>query len=195
MRSGTRLSQPRGALCSAWPAAEPERAILHDLPRNFHDLPGKAQTSVLAAAPPLTHIRWDAPIAAMVEHVARLLRSCVPVPLCRLKPLTGSMVNRSRRRFTARRQRFSPAIPCLRHHGMRGRDRPATRDAHPARGQAVRFPGAPGPDFGDRRPGPTGPLVANGAEGAADPLTRRPVERTLDGARTVRILERAVDQR
>ncbi|MCY4096994.1 MAG: hypothetical protein OXF40_01855 [Rhodospirillales bacterium] len=60
------------AVRSGWPAADLERAILHDLPRRFHDLPAEAQADVLAAAPSLTHTRWDALIAAMAEHVARL---------------------------------------------------------------------------------------------------------------------------
>ena len=60
------------AVRSGWPAADLERAILHDLPRRFHGLPAEAQADVLATAPSLTHTRWDALIAAVTEHVARL---------------------------------------------------------------------------------------------------------------------------
>ena len=60
------------AVRSGWPAADLERAILHDLPRRFRGLPAEAQAGVLATAPSLTHTRWDALIAAMTEHVARL---------------------------------------------------------------------------------------------------------------------------
>ena len=60
------------AVLSGWPASDLERAVLHDLPRRFHDLPPDAQAAVLAAAPPLTRTRWDALIAATAEHIARL---------------------------------------------------------------------------------------------------------------------------
>lgn len=60
------------AVRRGWPACDLERAILHDLPRKFHALPPAAQATVLAVAPPLTHTRWDALLAATVEHIARL---------------------------------------------------------------------------------------------------------------------------
>lgn len=60
------------AVRAGWPQADLERAILHDLPRRFHALPRARQAAVLAAAPPCTGTRWDALIAATVEHVARL---------------------------------------------------------------------------------------------------------------------------
>ncbi len=48
------------------------RAIVHDLPRRFHALSPERQREELARHVPLTHTRWDALIAAMVEHVAWL---------------------------------------------------------------------------------------------------------------------------
>lgn len=66
------LAHYADAIRSGWPACDLERAILHDLPRRFHGLPTAAQADVLAAAPPLTHTRWDALLAATVEHIARL---------------------------------------------------------------------------------------------------------------------------
>lgn len=48
------------------------RVLMHQLPRRFHGLPAADQTATLADPPPLTNTRWDAFLAAVVEHVARL---------------------------------------------------------------------------------------------------------------------------
>ena len=66
------LETDADAVRSGWPDADLERAILHDRPRRFRDLPAKAPADVLAAAPPLAHTRWDALIAALTGHVAPL---------------------------------------------------------------------------------------------------------------------------
>ena len=60
------------AIEDGWTEAELLRAILHDLPRRFHALSRPAQAKVLAGAPPLTGRRWDALLAATVEHIAAL---------------------------------------------------------------------------------------------------------------------------
>ena len=55
-----------------WPEMDLERMIVHDLPRQFHARNATEQREVLKERVPLTHTRWDALLAAMVEHVARL---------------------------------------------------------------------------------------------------------------------------
>ena len=60
------------AVDAGWTHYEIYRAIMHDLPRRFHALPTRAQRTVLGAPPRLTGTRWDALLAATVEHVARL---------------------------------------------------------------------------------------------------------------------------
>ena len=53
-------------------------ALMHQLPRQFHSLPAAKQAAALRAAPPLTGTRWDALLAAVVEHIARLHGHPVP---------------------------------------------------------------------------------------------------------------------
>ena len=72
------LAHQAAAIRGGWPACDLERAILHDLPRRFHDLSADAQADVLAAAPPLTHTRRDALLAATVQHIARLHQYDLP---------------------------------------------------------------------------------------------------------------------
>ena len=60
------------AIEDGWTDAELLRAVLHDLPRRFHALSHAAQANVLADVPPLTGSRWDALLAATVEHVCAL---------------------------------------------------------------------------------------------------------------------------
>lgn len=60
------------AIEDGWTEGELLRAILHDLPRRFHGLSPAAQAKVLADVPPVTGSRWDALLAATVEHVAAL---------------------------------------------------------------------------------------------------------------------------
>ena len=55
-----------------WPDADIERMIVHDLPRQFHARSADEQREALAEPVPLTRTKWDALLAAMVEHIARL---------------------------------------------------------------------------------------------------------------------------
>ena len=52
--------------------------LMHQLPRRFHELGREEQFAALAEAPPLTRTRWDALLAAVVEHIARLHDHPVP---------------------------------------------------------------------------------------------------------------------
>lgn len=60
------------AIEDGWTDPELLRAILHDLPRRFHGLSPAGQAKVLAEVPPTTGSRWDALLAATVEHIAVL---------------------------------------------------------------------------------------------------------------------------
>ena len=60
------------AIEEGWTDDELGRAILHDLPRRFHALNHDDQTAALATEPALTETRWDALLAATVEHIATL---------------------------------------------------------------------------------------------------------------------------
>lgn len=66
------LSAYAAAIDEGWTECELLRAILHDLPRRFHALSPAGQAKVLADAPPLAESRWDALLAATVEHIAAL---------------------------------------------------------------------------------------------------------------------------
>lgn len=61
-----------------WPDADNYRWIVHDLPRQFHARSAEEQRKSLRERVPLTHTRWDALLAAMVEHVATLHGHPVP---------------------------------------------------------------------------------------------------------------------
>ena len=52
--------------------------LIHDLPRRFHLRTPEEQTAFLRERPPLTGTRWDALLAAVVEHIARLHGHPVP---------------------------------------------------------------------------------------------------------------------
>jgi len=54
------------------------RALMHDLPRRFHQLPRDLQARALRDPAPLTDTAWDALLAAVVEHVARLHKHGIP---------------------------------------------------------------------------------------------------------------------
>lgn len=62
-----------------WPEVDVERMIVHDLPRQFHARSPDEQRELLGERVPLTHTKWDALLAAMVEHVATLHGHAVPV--------------------------------------------------------------------------------------------------------------------
>ena len=66
------------AIVEPWNDADLKRAILHDLPRRFHALDPERQATVLAERPKLTDARWDALLAAMVEHLAELHGHGIP---------------------------------------------------------------------------------------------------------------------
>lgn len=72
------LARYADAVAAGWPKGDLARFILRDLPRRFHALPHDRQAAVLALAPPLAEPRWDALLAATVEHVARLHGHDVP---------------------------------------------------------------------------------------------------------------------
>ena len=57
---------------AGWPEVDIERWIVCELPRQFHARSAAEQREALAERVPLTHTKWDALLAAMVEHVARL---------------------------------------------------------------------------------------------------------------------------
>lgn len=54
------------------------RALMHDLPRQFHQLPPSLQARALRDPAPLTGTAWDALLAAVVEHIARLHGHAIP---------------------------------------------------------------------------------------------------------------------
>ena len=55
-----------------WPAEDTYRWIVCQLPRSFHGRSSAEQRAALAERVPLTGTKWDALLAAMVEHVAWL---------------------------------------------------------------------------------------------------------------------------
>ncbi len=55
-----------------WPERDIQRHIVCGLPRGFHARSVVEQRAALAKRVPLTGTKWDALVAAMVEHVARL---------------------------------------------------------------------------------------------------------------------------
>ena len=55
-----------------WPEEDTARWIVCQLPRSFHARSAEEQYEALRARVPLTGTKWDALIAAMVEHVAWL---------------------------------------------------------------------------------------------------------------------------
>ena len=61
-----------------WPDADIYRWIVHDLPRQFHARSADEQRQALEERVALTRTRWDALLAAMVEHVATLHGHPVP---------------------------------------------------------------------------------------------------------------------
>jgi hypothetical protein len=60
------------AITAGWSDGDLLRAMLHDLPRRFHGLAPEGQRKVLRQRPALTRTRWDALLAATVEHIADL---------------------------------------------------------------------------------------------------------------------------
>ncbi len=54
------------------------RTLIHDLPRRFHLASPAERRALLAERPALTGTKWDALLAAVVEHIARLHEEAVP---------------------------------------------------------------------------------------------------------------------
>lgn len=54
------------------------RVLMHDLPRRFHQASPERQRAVLLERPEVTGTRWDALLAAIVEHIARLHGHPIP---------------------------------------------------------------------------------------------------------------------
>ena len=65
-----RLSNYIMGIAGGWPDRDVQRAIVCGLPRRFHALTREEQRNALEERVPLTGTRWDALLAAMVEHVA-----------------------------------------------------------------------------------------------------------------------------
>ncbi len=61
-----------------WPEDDNYRWIVHDLPRRFHARTAERQREALRTPVPLTHTRWDAMLAATIEHLAILHGHPVP---------------------------------------------------------------------------------------------------------------------
>lgn len=66
------------AIAAPWNDGALERVTMHDLPRRFHGSSRERQASVLSERPAVTGTRWDALLAAMVEHLAVLHGHPIP---------------------------------------------------------------------------------------------------------------------
>lgn len=73
-----RLQDYSDAVSQKWRQADLYRALIHELPRVFHSLDRDAQRQALEPAPGLTGSKWDALMAAVVEHLATLHGHEVP---------------------------------------------------------------------------------------------------------------------
>ena len=65
-----RLSLYTTPIIEKWPDIDIQRAIVCSLPRRFHRLEREEQNEALRERVRLTSTRWDALLAAMVEHLA-----------------------------------------------------------------------------------------------------------------------------
>ena len=54
------------------PEGIPKRLVITNLPRRFHALSFERQVEALRDPPPLVEPKWDALLAAITEHIARL---------------------------------------------------------------------------------------------------------------------------
>ena len=63
---------------AGWPEGDIGRMIIHGLPRWFHALTAARQREALGREPRTTGTKWDALLAAMVEHLAELHGHPVP---------------------------------------------------------------------------------------------------------------------
>lgn len=55
------------------------RALVHDLPRRFHQLPHEMQAAARRDPAALTHTGWDALLAPVFEHIARQRDDSIPI--------------------------------------------------------------------------------------------------------------------
>ena len=67
-----RIGNYTGGITRGWPDSDIQRAILCGLPRRFHGLTQEERRRALEDKPPLTGTRWDALLAAVVEHISWL---------------------------------------------------------------------------------------------------------------------------
>ena len=67
-----RLQDYSKAIRAGWEETDLYRAIVHEVPRLFHSLDRQQRHEALLERPALTGTRWDALLAATVEHVAEL---------------------------------------------------------------------------------------------------------------------------
>ena len=72
------LRQYTTGIREGWPDADIYRWIVHDLARQFHARSAEEQRQALEERVEPTRTRWDALLAAMVEHVATLHGHPVP---------------------------------------------------------------------------------------------------------------------
>ena len=77
-QSYLRLQDYSDAVTEGWNRADIYRAIIHEIPRLYRSLDSEGQRQAIEDAPTLTGTKWDALIAAVVEHVARLHGQDVP---------------------------------------------------------------------------------------------------------------------
>lgn len=61
-----------------WQDSDRYRLLIHQLPRRFHNASRERQAAALLAPPTLTGTRWDALLAAVVEHLAWLHDHPIP---------------------------------------------------------------------------------------------------------------------
>ena len=73
-----RLQDYSNAIRAGWKETDLYRAIIHQVPRLFHSLDHQEQQEALHERPALTGTRWDALLAATVEHVAELHGHAAP---------------------------------------------------------------------------------------------------------------------
>ncbi len=78
MMGRTRLPEYADAVRTGWTEGELLRLHLHELPRALFDLSRERQVELLGERPPLTGTRWDALLAAVVEHMCEI--HDLPVP-------------------------------------------------------------------------------------------------------------------
>ena len=73
-----RLQDYSDAIRAGWEETDLYRAIVHEVPRLFHSLDRREQQEALHDRPALTGTRWDALLAATIEHVAELHSHAAP---------------------------------------------------------------------------------------------------------------------